>query len=100
MLSKTSWILFLLMMKIFKDDINLLANVTFIYKTLIPMKCSRDPKFVTSLVQSAIHGETAPHGSPNPDPLSDQKNFIFHTCSQTWPLKPIPTFTTGQAWPS
>ena len=77
MLSKTSWILFLLTMKTFKEDVNLLANVTFPYKTLIPMKYSRDPKFVTSLVQSAIHGETRlypAHGSPNPDPLSDQKN--------------------------
>ena len=34
MLSKTSWILFLLTMKTFKDDVNLLANVTFPYKTL------------------------------------------------------------------
>ena len=34
-LSKPSWILFLLTIKIFKDDENLLANVTFPYKTLI-----------------------------------------------------------------
>ena len=34
MLSKTSWILFLLTMKTFKDDVNLLVNVTFPYKTL------------------------------------------------------------------
>ena len=25
-------------------------------------------------------------GSPNPDPLSDQKKAIFHTRFQTWPL--------------
>ena len=35
MLSKLSWVLFLLTIKIFKDDKNLLANVTFPYKTLI-----------------------------------------------------------------
>ena len=29
MLLKTGWILFLLTMKVFKDDVNLLANVTF-----------------------------------------------------------------------
>ena len=34
-LSKTSWILFLLTTKIFKDDETLLANVTFPCKTLI-----------------------------------------------------------------
>ena len=51
-LSKPSWILFLLTIKIFNDDQNLLANVTFPYRTLILV--SRDQKFVTSLVQSAI----------------------------------------------
>ena len=35
MLSKPSWILFLLTIKTFKDDENLLVNVTFPYKTLI-----------------------------------------------------------------
>ena len=35
MLSKPSWILFLLMIKTFKNDENLLMNVTFPYKTLI-----------------------------------------------------------------
>ena len=34
MLSKPSWILFLLTIKIFKDDEKLWANVTFPYKTL------------------------------------------------------------------
>ena len=34
MLSKPSWILFLLTIKTFKDDENLLVNVTFPYKTL------------------------------------------------------------------
>ena len=29
MLLKTGWILYLLTMKVFKDDVNLLANVTF-----------------------------------------------------------------------
>ena len=38
MLLKTSWILFLLTTKIFKDDINLLANVTFPYKTFLQIK--------------------------------------------------------------
>ena len=35
MLSKPSWILFLLTIKIFKDGKNLLANVTFPYKTFL-----------------------------------------------------------------
>ena len=26
------------------------------------------------------------HGSPNPDPTSDQKKSFFHTRFQTWPL--------------
>ena len=30
MLLKTGWILYLLTMKVFKDDVNLLANVTFL----------------------------------------------------------------------
>ena len=55
MLSKPSWILFLLTIKTFKDDENLLVNVTFPYKTLILIRLShrRDQKFVTSSVQSA-----------------------------------------------
>ena len=35
-----------------------------------------------------ILGGVVPPGSPNPDPISDQKNVIFHTRLQTWPLKP------------
>ena len=35
MLSKPSWILFLLMIKTFKNDENLLMNLTFPFKTLI-----------------------------------------------------------------
>ena len=35
MLSNPSWILFLLTLKIFKDDEKLLANVTLPYKTRI-----------------------------------------------------------------
>ena len=34
-----------------------------------------------------------PPGSPNPDPVSDQKNVIFHTRFQTWPLKFIPVWS-------
>ena len=34
-------------------------------------------------------------GSPNPDPISDQKNVIFHTRFQTRPLKFIPVFRPG-----
>ena len=30
-----------------------------------------------------------PPGSPNPDQVSDQKNVIFHTRFQTWPLKSL-----------
>ena len=59
MLSKPSWILFLLTIKIFKDDEKLLANVTFPDKHVVTnqVQClshSRDQKFVTSLV-SAKH---------------------------------------------
>ena len=31
-----------------------------------------------------------PPGSPNPDPISHQKNVIFHTRFKIWPLKSIP----------
>ena len=31
-----------------------------------------------------------PPVSPNPDPISGQKNVIFHIRFQTWPLKSIP----------
>ena len=60
MLSKSSWIRFLITeVKIFKGDENLLANLTFPYKTLtlvrfLCLSHSRDQKFVTSLMQSAI----------------------------------------------
>ena len=37
----------------------------------------------------------APHGSPNPGPISDQKKVIFHTSFQNLPLKPIPVFRHG-----
>ena len=36
-----------------------------------------------------------PPGSPNPDPISDQKNVIFHTCFQTRSLKSITVFRPG-----
>ena len=36
-----------------------------------------------------------PPSSPNPDPISDQKNVIFHTRFQTRPLKFIPIFRPG-----
>ena len=34
------------------------------------------------------------HGFPNPDPISDQKIFIFHTRFLTW-QKTIPVFRPG-----
>ena len=34
-----------------------------------------------------ILGMGVPLDSQNPDSISDQKNVIFHTCFQTWPLK-------------
>ena len=34
-----------------------------------------------------ILGGGVPPGSPNPDPISDQKNVIFHARFQTWPLR-------------
>ena len=40
-------------------------------------------------------GGGVPPGSPNPDPISDQKNVIFHTRLQTWPLKSIPILRPG-----
>ena len=36
------------------------------------------------------------HGSPNPDPISDQKIFILHTRFQTW-QKTIPVFKPGSS---
>ena len=36
-----------------------------------------------------ILGVGVPPGSPNPEPISDKKNVIFHTRSQTRPLKSI-----------
>ena len=33
-----------------------------------------------------ILGGDVPHGSSNPDPISDQTNVIFHTRCQTWGL--------------
>ena len=34
-----------------------------------------------------------PPGSPNPDPISDQKMSLFHTCFQTWPQGNYVTIT-------
>ena len=34
-------------------------------------------------------------GSLNPHSISDQKNVIFHTHFQNWPLKSIPVFRPG-----
>ena len=42
----------------------------------------------------AIPGGGAPHGSPNPDTISDQ-NVIFPIHFQTWPLKSITVFRLG-----
>ena len=43
-----------------------------------------------------ILGGGVPPGSPNPDPISDQKmSLIFHTRFQTWPLKSIPILRPG-----
>ena len=44
-----------------------------------------------------ILGGGVPPGSPNPDPISDQKkkNVIFHTRFQTGPLKSTPVFRPG-----
>ena len=36
-----------------------------------------------------------PPGSPNPDPISDQKIVISHTRFQSWPLKSRPIFRPG-----
>ena len=33
-----------------------------------------------------VLGRGVSPGSPNPDPISDYKNEIFHTRFQTWPL--------------
>ena len=37
----------------------------------------------------------APHGSPNPGPISDQKKVVFHTGFRNLPLKPIPVLRHG-----
>ena len=42
-----------------------------------------------------IHGGGVPPGSPNPNPISDQKIVIFQTRFQPWPLKSIPVFRPG-----
>ena len=44
-----------------------------------------------------ILGGGVPPGSPNPDPISDQKkkNVIFHTRFQTGPLKSTPVVRPG-----
>ena len=42
-----------------------------------------------------ILGGGVPPGSSNPDPISDQKNVIFHIRFQTRPLKSIPVFRPG-----
>ena len=39
-----------------------------------------------------IFGGGVPPASPNPDPISDQKNAISHTRFQTWAQKSIPVF--------
>ena len=37
----------------------------------------------------------SPWGTPNPDPISDKKNVVFHTRFQTSPLKSIRIFRLG-----
>ena len=39
-----------------------------------------------------IRGGGVPRGSPNPDPISDQTNVIFHTRFKNRTLKSIPVF--------
>ena len=40
-------------------------------------------------------GWVVPPGSLNPEPISDQKNLIFHTRFQTRTLKSMPVFRPG-----
>ena len=42
-----------------------------------------------------ILGGAVPPDSPNPDPISDKKNVIFHISFQIRPLKSIPVFIPG-----
>ena len=42
-----------------------------------------------------VLGGVVPPGSPDPDPISDQKNVLFHTRFQTRPRKSIPVFRPG-----
>ena len=42
-----------------------------------------------------IHGAGVPSSSPNHDPISDYKIIIFHTSTQTSPLKSILIFRPG-----
>ena len=42
-----------------------------------------------------ILGGGVPPGSPNPDPISDEKNVIFQPLFQTRSLKSIPVFRPG-----
>ena len=42
-----------------------------------------------------LPGGSVPSGSPNPDPISDQKNVIFHTRFQTSHPKSTPVIRPG-----
>ena len=48
-----------------------------------------DPRIQSLVALLGILGGRGgmPPGSPNPDPISDKKNVIFHTSFQTWPLR-------------
>ena len=56
----------------------------------------------TSAAKTGVEGYSreffwggVPPGNLNPDPISDQKNVIFHTSCQTRLLKSIPFFRPG-----
>ena len=70
----------------------------FHYLTKASLKVNartKQPRNTPGRVLLRILPGGVPPGSSNPDPISDQKNVILHTRSQTRPLKSIPVFRPG-----
>ena len=59
-------------------DVNCQVKIVFANKKLSAGETPLPPPL-------RILSEGVPPGSPNPDPMSDQENVIFHTLSETRP---------------
>ena len=59
-------------------DVNCQVKIAFANKKLSAGETPLPPPL-------GLLSEGVPPGSPNPDPISDQKNVIFHTLSETGP---------------